>query len=119
MKLTPQRLGERSEEIACKALLEAGYKILERNYKTPRFEIDIIAREQGVLVFVEVRARRSSAWIHPMESIDHRKVRRLILGARYYVAQKRLDSGIRFDVVSITWHGHRYELEIIRDAFGW
>lgn len=112
--------GRKSEELACAALVQAGYEIIERNYKTPRFEIDIVARERGVLAFVEVRARRAGAMVRPLESIDRRKVQRLLLGARYYMAARNLmDVSVRFDVVSVEWRGPQPHVEIIRNVVGW
>lgn len=115
----PER-GRLSEDLACEAMVRAGYEIIERNYKTPRFEIDIIARERGVLVFAEVRARRAGAVVHPLETVDRSKVQRLLLGARHYMARRRLfDVPVRFDVVSVEWHGERPRVEIIRNALTW
>lgn len=112
--------GRQSEQIACDALVRAGYEIIERNYKTPRFEIDIVARERGVLVFVEVRARRAGTMVHPLETIDRRKIQRLFLGARYYMAARNVSGvPVRFDVVSVIWHGATPQAEIIRNVLGW
>lgn len=111
-------MGVRSEELACNALRDAGYEILTRNYKTSRFEIDIIARHAAQLVFVEVRARRAGSMVHPLETINQHKRRRIILGAQHYVASHRLyNIQIRFDVVAVEWRGRDYRVQIFPNAF--
>lgn len=112
-------MGRRSEELACRALERAGYAILARNVKDPRFEIDIVARHQGYLVFIEVRARRVGSLVHPLESLTYRKRQRLILGAKQYIHRRGLGNvSVRFDVVAVEWLGKKYRLRIYRDVFG-
>lgn len=116
--LSPAEMGARSELIACRALQQAGYEIVARNYRTPRFEIDIIARQHGYIVFVEVRARRAGGIVHPLESITQRKRHRIILGAQHYLHTHRMKTPrVRFDVVSVEWRGRWYRLRIFPDAF--
>lgn len=117
--LTPAERGRRSEALAAQALQRAGYRIVARNYRSPRFEIDIIARHRGYLVFVEVRSRTVGSMVHPLESIDYKKRQRLILGAQQYVARHGLGHvPIRFDCVSVEWRLREYRLEIFPNAFG-
>lgn len=111
-------VGQRGEDLAIEALREAGYEILERNFRTPIGEIDVVAREAGVLCFVEVKWRRDENMGHPAEAVTAEKRRRLARTAEWYLARHRLFGAVaRFDVVAILEVGDAPQLEIIRDAF--
>lgn len=94
-------LGAWGEEQAVKYLKKNGLKIVERNFRTPVGEIDIIARERNVLVFIEVKTRRSEQFGTPQEAVGARKQRQIIRTAQWYLQQHRKDSQARFDVVAI------------------
>ena len=112
-------VGQRGEEIAIDALRDAGYEIVEKNFRTPIGEIDIIGREKGLLCFIEVKWRRDRALGHPAESVTPEKQRRLARTAEWYLArQKAFGVAARFDVVAILEpETGRPEVEIIRNAF--
>jgi putative endonuclease len=112
-------VGQRGEEIAIEVLCDAGYEILERNFRTPIGEIDVIGREGGVLCFIEVKWRRDGALGHPAESVTREKQRRLARTAQWYLARERaFTSAARFDVVAILEpEGGLPKVEIIRNAF--
>ncbi|MBM4273277.1 MAG: YraN family protein [Deltaproteobacteria bacterium] len=113
-----RELGDQGEDLAAAALKKQGYKILERNYNTPLGEIDLIARHQGCLVFIEVKTRKSLRFGRPEEGVTAAKQRRLQRLADYYMKQKRLkEQPMRFDVVAITILDHGPDLEIIKGAF--
>ena len=114
-----QRLGRAGEDAAVAALRAEGYRILERNVRLRRGEIDVIAEDAGAIVFVEVKARRSSIYGTPAESVGSRKQHILVQLAAGYLARRGLgDRVCRFDVVEV-WvdasGGQR--VEILRDAF--
>jgi len=116
-RATTGRLGE---AWAIDYLVRQGYEIIETNYRRPFGEVDIIAREQGALVFIEVKTRRSRRFGGPSEAVDGRKQRQLSRIAQHYLAQHRLgDSAARFDVVGVILDAHDQpvEMELIRDAF--
>lgn len=114
----PAELGRRSEDVACAALRRAGYRIVDRNFRTRGAEIDIVAEHQGFLVFIEVRARRAGGLAHPLESLTHAKRRRIILGARQYLARRGGPvPAVRFDVVTVEWCGRSQSVRILPDAF--
>lgn len=95
-------LGDSGEEVACKYLKKKHYKILERNYKNPVGEIDIIAKHKGVIIFVEVKTRTSDFFGLPREAVDEykqEKIRRVALG--YLKRSRAMDSLIRFDVIEV------------------
>lgn len=104
------------EEAAARYLHAAGLKLVERNYRGRRGEIDLIARDGDTLVFVEVRYRRSSLYGSASASVDYRKQRKLLATANSYLHRYRLDCPCRFDVIAI--EGSAQNIQWIKDAFG-
>ena len=98
-----KEVGERGERLARKHLERLGYAIIETNYRCGEGEIDIIARDGEVLVFVEVRARRSDTCGSAAESITDAKKARITAAAESYVqAHASPDTELRIDTVLIT-----------------
>ena len=120
MESPSQTLGILGEELAFQYLKRKGYKVLLRNYESPLGEIDLVARENGALVFVEVKTRSSDAMGLPFESVTAWKRRQILKSARYYLMRYRVrDVPCRFDVVSVLLPKEGVaELEIIQNAFG-
>ncbi len=114
------RLGIWGEDCACRELRRRGYAILERRYRTRLGEIDIIASDEGVLVFVEVKARRSTTHGTPADALTAHKQRKLLTLAAFYLASRRLtDVPCRFDVVTV-WasaNGAAPRVDVLRAAF--
>ncbi len=111
-------LGDRGEDLAAAFLKKQGYKILERNYRTPLGEIDLIARHRGALVIIEVKTRTSERFGPGQDAVHHGKQARLRKLADYYLKQKRLgEVPVRFDVVGILWQGDAPQIEVIEGAF--
>ena len=111
-------LGNRGEDLAAAALKKQGYKVLERNYRTPLGEIDLIARHQGVLVFIEVKTRTSARFGVGQEAVHYGKQARYRKLADYYLKKKRLgEIAVRFDVVGILWQDGKPQVEGIQGAF--
>ena len=101
-----QALGRKGEDVAHRYLRGKGLQIMARNFRLPdgSGEIDIVARTAATLVFVEVKARRSSAYGAPERAIDPEKQRRIIRAARSYVLRCGADwSLVRFDIVAIVF----------------
>jgi putative endonuclease len=100
-----RRLGDFGESVAVAHLKREGYTILERNWRCQTGEIDLVARWQEELVFVEVRTRRSTAYGSPEESLTKAKQQRLIALAYAYLEAHHLDGddtvSWRIDVVAI------------------
>lgn len=109
--------GKEGEAFATKYLIQQGYQILERNFKTRMGEIDIIARNKGYLVFVEVKARQSSDFGGPAGAITSSKQRKIVQIAKAYMAFKKVESDARFDVVLIHGSGSLSSVELIQNAF--
>ena len=109
--------GKRSEIIASDYLKEKGYKILEVNYKNKIGEIDIIAQDRDYIVFVEVKARLSQKFGHPLDAIYERKHQKIHAVASLYLVQKRkYGKPCRFDAISILGLENP-EIRHIIDAF--
>ncbi len=117
--LDRQSLGKAGEDLACRELERRGYAISARRYRTRFGEIDIVADDHGVIVFVEVKARRSSRYGSAAEAIPIRKRRRIGAMALDYLAwTQALNRRCRFDVVAIDRIGSPdVEVQVIRDAF--
>ena len=97
-----QLAGRRGEELACRFLRAQGFTILGRNVRVGRDEIDIVAREGRVLVFVEVRLRGGRRGRLPEETLDRSKCERMLRAAAGYLARHGLgDQPCRFDLVAL------------------
>jgi putative endonuclease len=116
--MEPGRIGEQGEERACRFLRRHGYRILERNYRCPFGELDIVAVKGKTLVFCEVKARSSGERDMALAAVDGRRQRRMAKAASHYV-QSRGDSRrlCRFDVIALLKEGPRWTIEHIKDAF--
>ena len=106
--------GRHGEDRATAILRRSGYSIVERNYRCPLGEIDIVARDGDALVFVEVRTRRDASRGNALETVRRGKQRRLgRVAAHYLMARRPTLIDCRFDVIGITGD----EVVLIRDAF--
>lgn len=113
-----QRIGEQGEENAVHFLRAKGYRILERNYRWERGEIDIIAQDEDVLVFVEVKTMAHDGFGSPESWVDTRKQAQIgRVAAGYLLEKDQQDANCRFDVVAITQSKGRREIRHIEDAF--
>jgi putative endonuclease len=111
-------LGMRGEQLAEEKLKALGYKIVERNYRCPFGEVDLIARHRNTLVFVEIKTRRGRSLGYAKEAVNAGKQRRLSKTALAYMkANAAFDSRARFDVVAVSLVNGPPEVEIVTDAF--
>ena len=115
-----QSLGKPGEDLACAELVRRGYAILARRYRSRFGEIDIVSERDGTVVFVEVKARKTSRRGGAAESIPFWKRRRIAAMALDYLAWTgRADRRCRFDVVAIDGIGtETMKLQVIENAFG-
>ena len=95
-------LGKWGENLAATYLQEKGYSIICRNYRSPYGEIDIIAHDQGTLVFIEVKTRGNHHFGYPEDSISSKKVVHIINTAQNYLSQYDIDIPWRIDILAIT-----------------
>jgi putative endonuclease len=113
-----QVLGRRGERTAAEFLERAGLRILERRFRLRRGEIDLIALEADLVVFVEVKTRRGSAYGFPAESVTASKRRKLARAALAFLARRGWhERACRFDVIEIIEAGQATRIRHIRDAF--
>lgn len=119
MMLSRREKGQHGEDAAVALLLQQGYRVLCRNWRYKNLEVDIIAEDHGILVFVEVKTRSTTAFGMPDEFVDRVKQSRLIRAANQYIAANRYGGEIRFDVVSVLYSAREgtYRAHLIRDAF--
>ncbi len=102
MKKFNKDKGKIGEDIAAKYLKKKGYEIIKRNYTNEYGEIDIIAADDGYLVFVEVKLRTTEEFGRPAEAITKHKISKISQTASCYIHSKRLyDYPVRFDVIEI------------------
>ena len=111
------KLGKKGEGLAVKFLRKKGYRIKECNFKTRLGEIDIIAGDGNILVFVEVKTRESLEYGHPFEAVNTRKRNKIASVALLYLKKLEEIPPCRFDVVSVYMNNGKPECELIRDAF--
>lgn len=113
--MNKREVGSRYEERAAQFLIEQGYVILEKNFRCKLGEIDIIAKTEGYLCFIEVKYRSSSEYGFPSEAIDDRKRRRIVRTALTYMNFHKLptETACRFDIVLVLDR----EFSLIKNAF--
>ena len=112
-----QDFGKLGEDLAVNYLINKGYQILERNWRSGHKEIDIIALDGDTLVAVEVKTRKSNTYGEPDIAVGAMKQQMLIWAADADVRYKNLDVEVRFDIVSIVITDTGEHIEHIEDAF--
>ena len=118
MENQKQILGKEGERIAERYLKNKGFKLLERNYRCPVGELDLIALDRHVVVFLEVKTRSDDRFGVPFESVHRHKQRKISKAALYFLSQHRLhDREARFDVIGISLHDREPKVEHIQNAF--
>ena len=117
-RMNTRKRGTQGEDAAVVYLERKGYRILVRNFRFDRGEIDIVAEDCDRLVFVEVKTRRSKIYGHPEEAITEAKCRQLWKVAEGYLFEHNLDDqNCRFDVVAIEYNNNIPVIRHIKDAF--
>ena len=104
--------GRAGEEVATRFLRQKGWQIRECNFRCRDGELDIIAHDGEMLVFVEVKTRSGTMHGQPGEAVGRTKQTRLIKAASRYLSQKNLWSmGCRFDLVTVLFHNNQMDVE--------
>ncbi len=110
--------GIQGEEVACRYLIEKGYRILDRNYRAERYEIDIVAQTGDTVVFCEVKTARSKKFGPPLTWVTPIKIKRIALAASEYINSQSIHGiSFRFDVIGINVENGGNTINHIENAF--
>ena len=112
-------LGQKGEAAARAFLERRGVHILVANYTCAAGEIDLIGRERGAILFIEVKTRTSEAFGPPQLAVHQRKQRQIVRTAQWFLAERRMpEVACRFDVLAVTFMGGELpRIQWVRDAF--
>lgn len=110
-------LGKRGEQLAFEFLKDKGYKIIARNWKLGKYEIDIIAQYENEIVFVEVKTRSTDYFGNPEDAVDYRRQCRMTNAADAYLRYTKSDFEPRFDIISIILNDSQTIIDHIENAF--
>ncbi len=110
--------GKSGEQRAAEYLLTQGYTVRDVNWRSGKYELDIVAYKENTLVVVEVKTRTNDDYMRPEEAVTRAKARRIIDAAAAYVAEYDLPFDVRFDVIALLSDGEGgYTVEHIPEAF--
>lgn len=113
-----KQLGTKGELVAKDYLKDLGYNIICCNYRTKKGEIDIVASRDEILVFIEVKLRKSLKYGYPREAVNNNKVKIIKSVASEYLRYNNIDYKVRFDVVEIFLNSNnKYKINLIQNAF--
>jgi putative endonuclease len=113
-----QSLGKYGEERAAEYLIARGYEIIDRNWRSRIGEIDLVANQNGRIVFVEVKTRNGSGFGHPFEAITHEKISRMRRLAADWCSTKQVSGvKVRLDAVSVLISGGQVSIEHLKQVF--
>ena len=110
-------IGQQGEDFAAGFLENKGYKILHRNWRYSRAELDIVAMDDKTLVFVEVKTRTDTTFDRPENAVDGKKQRLMTSAAIAYMEEIGHETAIRFDIVSVILRGAAFYVDHYEDAF--
>jgi len=110
-------LGKEGEDQAVKHLEKTGYKILRRNWKAGKLELDIIAENKDFIVFIEVKTRSEDFLEDPRAAITREKQRSMVYAADAYIKWNNVDKESRFDVITVVKKGDSFVIDHIENAF--
>ena len=110
-------IGQQGEQAAADFLENKGYKILNRNWRYKRAELDIVAMDAQTMVFVEVKTRTDYTFDRPENAVDGKKQRLMTQAAIAYMSESGHDWAIRFDIVGVILRGDKFYIDHYEDAF--
>lgn len=110
--------GKKAEELAVEYVKKQGYKILTRNFRFQKAEIDIIAEKDNIIAVIEVKARSTDAFMLPQEAVTKTKIRSIVSTANHYLEEFNKHNEVRFDIISVLPDEKgNLSIEHITDAF--
>jgi len=111
-------LGKWGENKAAEYLERKGYRIIERDWRIGHRDLDIVAIDSDMLVFVEVRTRRNNVFMEPELTVDRKKMRSLMIAANAYIKTHNIDFDLRFDIITVLGtNDNDYKINHIEEAF--
>ncbi|NNK86959.1 MAG: YraN family protein, partial [Flavobacteriaceae bacterium] len=110
-------LGQLGEDLAVDHLSQKGYRILQRNYRFDRAEVDILASKGDILAVVEVKSRSSNSFGDPQEFVKPKQIRNLVKAVDHFIESRGLNVDVRFDIIAITKTSKGFDIEHLEDAF--
>ena len=119
---THNELGKKGEKVALEFLKNKDYEILETNWRHRKAEIDIIAKMDDVLIFIEVKSRSNSHFGRPESFVDDKKQQLITDAASAYMEKVGHEWEVRFDIIAVLFHNEAYQsIDHFKDAFfpGW
>ena len=106
------------EDMAQQYMVEQGYSLLHRDWRCGHRDLDLVMYKDGIVVFVEVKARANDFLVSPEQAVDVKKIRSLSIAANAYVKKFRINADLRLDIVAITGTiSTGYKINHIPDAF--
>ena len=109
--------GKEGEDLAVDFLQKSGYKIVARNFRYLKAEVDIIARKKNVLAVIEVKTRSTPDFGDPQNFVKQKQINLLIKAVDFFVNEHKLDVDVRFDIVAIIRNKAGTRIEHLEDAF--
>lgn len=110
--------GKKAEELAAEYLQKNGYKILVRNFRYQKAELDLVAEKDSLIVVVEVKARSTDVFNLPQEAVNKRKIKLIVSAANYFMEEYHKNQEVRFDIISVLPDENKnLMIEHITDAF--
>lgn len=110
-------LGEKGECLAQDYLINKGYQVLATNWRFKKLEIDIIACKSDMVCFVEVKTRRNQLFGEPEQALTLQKQKNILLAAQEFIDSKQIDTGIRFDLITVIISKYEQKLVHYKDVF--
>lgn len=117
MKNNSQKQGIEGEILAKNHLLKQGYEILELNWRYKKYEIDIIAKKDQTLVFIEVKTRKNNTFGEPELFVTKQKQGFTITAANQYIIENNIDSESRFDIIAVIQLNNNHTVKHLEGAF--
>jgi putative endonuclease len=115
--MTHIELGIYGEKLAEKHLLDANYKILNKNYRFKKLELDLVALKDNKLIVVEVKTRFTDEYGEPWQSVTRKKQKQIIKATNQYILENDIQNETQFDIISIIKNEQFEKIEHIQDAF--
>lgn len=110
--------GNLAENLAADFLLQKNYKILVRNFRYQRAEVDIIAEFEELIIVVEVKARSFNSLIEPQEAVTKKKIKAILLCSDFFMTENGIDKEVRFDIITVVPdESGRLQITHFEDAF--